>query len=197
MTNHNLTLRMATPKDAPAMLAIYTPYVIHSTASWEFEPPTEAEFTQRICAVRAAGFAWLMAERAGQMLGYAYASRYGVRRGYDFTAETSVYLDEAAAGRGVGRALYNALLALLRTQGYMVGFARVTYPNPESEAFHTAMGFTRESCFSNIGYKNGQWLGLVHFRFSLCTPPPVPPAPPVSVDMLPPEIVAQILVQRP
>lgn len=191
-----VALRLAGVQDAPALLEIYTPHILHTTASWEYEPPTLQEFEQRICTVLRSGFPWLVAQQGSTIVGYAYASRYGARKGYDFSAESTIYLAPQAAGQGTGRLLYTALLALLKAQGYCSVFARITHPNPASEAFHTAMGFVQESCFANTGYKNGQWLGLAHYRIFVnpCTQAPQPPRP---LDALAPSLVAACLQPAP
>lgn len=111
-----ITLRMARPEDAGGMLAVYAPYVEHSTASWEYEAPSLAEFSGRLREHLDTGFPWLLAEEDGAVLGYAYAGRFAARRGYDWDAEVTVYLSAAAHRRHAATALYTALLALLRRQ---------------------------------------------------------------------------------
>ena len=81
-----ITLRMARPEDAGGMLAVYAPYVEHSTASWEYEAPSLAEFSGRLREHLDTGFPWLLAEEDGAVLGYAYAGRFAARRGYDWDA---------------------------------------------------------------------------------------------------------------
>lgn len=136
-----ITLRMARPEDAGGMLAVYAPYVEHSTASWEYEAPSLAEFSGRLREHLDTGFPWLLAEEDGAVLGYAYAGRFAARLGYDWDAEVTVYLSAAAHRRHAATALYTALLALLRRQGYVNCFALITHPNPASAAFHERMGF--------------------------------------------------------
>lgn len=172
-------LRAACEADADAMLKIYTPYVACTCASWEYEPPSAAVFAARVRAHLADGFPWLLAEEEGTVLGYAYAGRLGERRGYDWDAETAVYLSAAAHRRHIGTALYTALLALLRAQGYVNCYALVTDPNPPSEAFHRRMGFSVAAHLPGAGYKQGQWVGLLYFHKALCAPPaqPLPPVP--------------------
>ena len=108
-----ITLRMARPEDAGGMLAVYAPYVEHSTASWEYEAPSLAEFSGRLREHLDTGFPWLLAEEDGAVLGYAYAGRFAARRGYDWDAEVTVYLS-AAAHRAVHRIAGSAAQAGLR-----------------------------------------------------------------------------------
>ena len=178
-----ITLRMARPGDADAMLEIYAPYVEQTTASWEYETPSLAEFTGRLREHLDAGFPWLVAEEGGAVLGYAYAGRFAARRGYDWDAEATVYLSAAAHRRYVGTALYTALLALLRKQGYINCFALITHPNPASAAFHARLGFAEVARLPHAGYKHGQWLGLSYYQRTL-QPPPAAPMPPVPLSAL-------------
>lgn len=203
-----IILRAAREADANAMLQIYTPYVTATRASWEYEPPGLDVFAGRVREHLAAGFPWLLAEEGGMsragdanhaggagpaggmshaggtVLGYAYAGRLGERRGYDWDAEATVYLSAAAHRRHIGTALYTALLALLRAQGYVNCYALITDPNPASEAFHRSMGFAGAARLPGAGYKQGQWIGLSYFHKLLCTPPaqPVPPVPLCALD---------------
>lgn len=101
-----ITLRMARPEDAGGMLAVYAPYVEHSTASWEYEAPSLAEFSGRLREHLDTGFPWLLAEEDGAVLGYAYAGRFAARRGYDWDAEVTVYLSAAAHRRRRHRAVH-------------------------------------------------------------------------------------------
>ena len=151
-----ITLRMARPEDAGGMLAVYAPYVEHSTASWEYEAPSLAEFSGRLREHLDTGFPWLLAEEDGAVLGYAYAGRFAARRGYDWDAEVTVYLSAAAHRRHAATALYTALLALLRRQGYVNCFALITHPNPASAAFHERMGFAEAARLPHAGYKDGR-----------------------------------------
>ena len=108
-----MAVRIAKVEDIPAILAIYAPYVLNSTATFEYEVPTLEEFTQRFRDITAQ-FPWLVWEEKGQILGYAYASPPYSRAAYQWCAEPSVYLHPEARGKGIGRALYAALEAILK-----------------------------------------------------------------------------------
>lgn len=114
----SLTLRQAAPSDAEDILAIYAPYVRETTVTFEYEVPTLAEFTERmerICDV----YPWLVCERSGRILGYAYADLpFSVRSACAWNTDLSIYLAPEAQGQGIGRMLYGALLALLERLGY-------------------------------------------------------------------------------
>lgn len=171
-----LTLRMATPEDAPAVTELYNWYVTHGTQTFQYEPSTVEEYRRNIAAVRE-NAPFLVAYTAeGRLAGYACAHPWHTRRAFAWDVETTVYCHPDCIGQGVGRKLYTALLELLRRQGYVNAFALVTRPNPRSDAFHKALGFTRYGVEKNSGYKFGRWLDLGYWALAL-NPPADPPAP--------------------
>lgn len=160
-----VAIRRADPGDAAALLAIYAPLVTDTAISFELTPPTEAEFAARI--ERALdGYDWLVAERAGAPVGYAYATAHRAREAYRFSVETSVYVATAARRGGVGGALYRALLRRLAARGYCNAYAGITLPNEPSVALHEAAGFEPIGVFPAVGWKFGRWhdVGWWHRR---------------------------------
>ena len=153
-------IRPALEADLPAILAIYGPYILTSTATFEYEVPSLSAFTDRFRGITAQ-FPWLVWEEDGEILGYAYGSAPYTRPAYAWCAESSVYLAPAARGRGIGTALYAALEAILRTQGYQVLYALVTQENAASLRFHEKLGFRQMVLFPDCGFKFGRWLGLI------------------------------------
>ena len=180
----SVTIRPAEIADVGRMLALYAPYVLNSTASWETSLPSRREFAQRLQSCQDAGFPWLVAEENGALLGYAYASVLGERSGYAWSVQTAVYVAEDARGRGLGTALYGGLLAVLKMQGYCSCYALVTGSNADSAAFHRAMGFREAASLPNAGYKMGKWLNLDYFYLPLnpCSLEPQPPLPFLKLD---------------
>ncbi len=176
------TFRLATPEDAAAVLAIYAPYVRDTAISFEYEVPDTAEIRRRMENVLAM-YPWLLAERDGETMGYAYASRFHPRAAFQWTVETSIYLAPAAHRQGIGRALYTRLLGLLRRQGLFTAIAAITLPNPPSVAFHEALGFREARAHPNVGFKQGQWYGVGYWQLEL-NPLVAVPDPPVSVGEL-------------
>jgi len=150
------TYRFASEDDAAALLAIYAPYVTDTDITFETEVPTEEEFRGRIREI-SAEYPYLVCERAGRIVGYAYAHRAFARAAYRWDAELTVYLAQDARGEGLGERLYRRLLALLRLQGVQTVYGVVTSPNLASDRLHTRMGFAREGLFRNTGYKCGAW----------------------------------------
>lgn len=153
-------IRMAAQPDVERMLEIYSPYVLNTTCSFEYEPPTPEAFLARFLGYTAQ-FPWLVYEEEGVILGYAYASAPFSRAAYRWCCEVSIYLDEAARGRGMGRQLYRVLEAVLQLQGYRMCYSVVTDENTGSIAFHEAVGYRRFADFPNCGYKFDHWLGTV------------------------------------
>ena len=159
-------IRDARPTDAGACAAIYAPYVTGTAVTFETEPPGADELARRIAAAQRA-HAWLVTERDGEVLGYAYAGSYRARSAYARTAETSIYLARHAAGQGLGRPLYTALLDRLRELGYGTAVAGSTPPNPGSAALHRALGFRQVGAFTRVGRKFGRWHGCDWWELAL------------------------------
>lgn len=177
-----MTIRFATPDDAPAILAIYAPYITDTTITFEYDIPTVAEFAQRIETIQQQ-YPYLVAELDRQLLGYAYASKHRDRPAYQWSVETSVYVHPDGHRRGIARQLYTLLFDFLRRQGYYNAFAGITMPNPKSEAFHRTMGFSYIGTYDNIGYKMGAWHPVAWFQMTL-KPHPVDPPTPISITQL-------------
>lgn len=157
-----MKIRLAGPEDAPALLAIYA-QSINTQITFEYALPTEAEFRGRILET-SARYPYLVAEEAGQVIGYAYAHALRERLAYQWTAELSIYLDASAQGRGLGKTLYERLMELLKLQGIQGVYGCVTAPNPASEALHRSLGFRLSGTFHRSGYKNGRWWDVLWFE---------------------------------
>lgn len=185
-------LRLAREEDLPAMLALYVPYVMQTTASLEWEPPGPEEFRRRFVSYTEK-YPWLVCQQEDALAGFAYAHRYGERKGYDWSAETSIYVRQNCCGAGMGRFLYTALLALLKAQGVATAYAVITHPNPPSEAFHRRMGFTRQGLLTAAGRKFGKPVDVGYYACAL-HPPESVQVPPVPLNALPAILVEEILL---
>ena len=185
-----MTLRLASPEDGPALLAIYARY-IHSAVTFEYELPSRAEFARRIRETLEV-YPYLVLEKGGTPLGYAYAHRLGERAAYQWNAELSVYLDRACTGRGLGSSLYRALMDLLRLQGVKTAYAVVTHPNPASEGLHRSLGFRLLGFHQNTGYKNGIWHDVAWFEKALAPYGPRP-RPVTPITQIPAEDISRVL----
>jgi phosphinothricin acetyltransferase len=168
-------IRSAVPADVPAITAIYAPVVEHSIASFELVPPDEAEMARRLRS--GSGLPWLVAAYGDQVAGYAYASRFRHRPAYRWSVETSVYVADAYAGRGVGKGLMAELLARLGADGYVMAFAAIALPNPVSERLHESLGFRPVGVFRDVGFKHGGWRDVAWWSKQLRSLPEDPAEP--------------------
>lgn len=161
-------VRLAGDADLAVIRAIYEPEVRHGTATFELEPPDVAELARRLAKVKDVGLPWLVAERDGVVLGYAYATPYRERPAYRFTAEDSVYIAQEARGRGVGRRLLAAVLDRSRAAGMRQMVAIIgDSANLGSIALHRACGFRSIGTLADVGYKHGRWLDTVLMQKAL------------------------------
>ncbi|MBE6623151.1 MAG: N-acetyltransferase [Ruminococcaceae bacterium] len=149
-------IRLANENDVFGMLEIYTPYVTHSSVTFECEVPRTYEMKRRVNTV-INKYPWLICEKDGMIAGYAYAHEFSKREAYIWAAEVSVYIKEDYQRCNIASALYYALIELLKKQGFCTAFARITVPNEKSLAFHNAFGFIEAGHLHNAGYKLGDW----------------------------------------
>jgi phosphinothricin acetyltransferase len=166
-------IRLAAESDAASLLQIYAPIVEQTPISFEFTPPTVDEFCKRIRSILAS-HVWIVCEENGQILGYAYASRFRFREAYDWTTEVTIYVAPEQHRRGVGHGLYGSLLAVLRVQGFCIAIAGITLPNEASVRLHEKLGFRKIGVFHTNGYKFGQWHDIGFWELSLRDLPAIP-----------------------
>lgn len=160
-------LRSATTADATAIAGIYNHYVAHTIITFEEEPVSAPEMAQRITETLAAGLPWLVWAKADKILGYAYASKWKSRCSYRYSAEATVYLDQAATGRGLGTKLYAAVIAELRALKMHAVIGGVSLPNAASVALHEKLGFQKVAHFKETGFKFGQWIDVGYWELML------------------------------
>jgi L-amino acid N-acyltransferase YncA len=161
-------IRTATPADIPQIARIYGHAVRTGTASFELDPPDEAEMAQRQRALLEGGFPYIVAETGGAVLGYAYAGPYRTRPAYRFSVEDSIYIDPAAHRRGLGRVLLDRLIAESEARGFRQMIAVIGDPAQiASIELHRAAGFRLVGTIENVGYKFGRWLDSVLMQRAL------------------------------
>lgn len=163
----SIQIRPAVPADAPALLAIYAPYVAQTAITFEYDIPTETEFACRI-ADTLKKYPYLVAEQDGVPVGYAYAGKFHDRAAYDWSVETSIYVGMEYRRMAVGRKLYEELERILKQQGILNVNACIAYPRQEDEHltmdsvhFHERLGYRMVGCFHDSGYKFGRWYDMV------------------------------------
>ena len=163
-----LNIRPTAPADIPAITRIYAHAVTHGTATFELEPPDEAEMLRRFDRLRAGPFPYVVAEIDGAVAGYAYAALFRERPAYRFTVEDSIYIAPKMHRRGIGRALLTRLIADSEAAGFrqmiaVIGDSR----QAASIAVHRACGFKDAGVFEAVGFKFGRWLDTVQMQRAL------------------------------
>jgi L-amino acid N-acyltransferase YncA len=165
-----MKIRLAEPDaDAKAVAGIYRPAVESSVASFEEVAPSGVEMAARMRTVLA-WTPWLVAVDSGEVVGYAYAGRHKERAGYRWSVDISVYVSAAHHGRGVGRALYDELLSILRRQRFVNVYAGIALPNPASVALHESIGMRRVALYERIGWKFDAWHDVAWYAMRLTEP---------------------------
>lgn len=162
-----INIRSAQPADAECLLAIYAPYVLDTAITFEYDVPSVEEFRSRI-ENTLAKYPYLVAEKDGKILGYAYAGVFKGRAAYNHCVETSIYVDLSCQGKGIGKALYEALEEQLKQQGILNVNACISWidtPNQylthQSPEFHAHLGYEKVAHFHLCGYKFNQWFDMI------------------------------------
>jgi len=163
-TPPDLIVRPATTADAAALARIYNHFIAHTIVTFEEEPVTAGEMARRVDEVQAASLPWLVAEAGAVVAGYAYASKWRVRRAYRFSAEVTVYLAPDQGGRGLGTALYTRLLDDLRARGVHAVLGGIALPNDASIALHEKLGFRKVAHFQQTGFKFDRWIDVGYWE---------------------------------
>ncbi len=164
----SLVIRPSTAADLPAITAVYAWNVANGTGTFELEAPDSAEMARRRDDVLSKGLPWLVAERAGRVLGYAYANHFRPRRAYRFCLEDSIYLADEARGQGVGRLLLAELLARCEAAGARQMLAVIgDSANAGSIGVHRTLGFEHTGILRAAGWKFGRWLDVVLMQKAL------------------------------
>lgn len=159
-----LIIRFIEDTDVPEIVEIYNHYITATAVSFEEAAVSTAEMQQRIAGVKAQQLPWLCVQVAGRLAGYAYASRWRERSAYRYTAESTIYLAQEYTRRGIGKALYRALLEQLNGAGAHAVMAVITLPNPASVALHESLGFQKVGQLVEVGYKFKRWIDVGYWQ---------------------------------
>jgi L-amino acid N-acyltransferase YncA len=159
-------IRLAYDSDAEAIASIYRPVVETTAISFETIPPDREEIARRITETLVA-YPWLVCELEGQVAGYAYAARHQVRTAYQWSVDTSIYVDGQYRQCGIGRGLYVSLFGMLGGQGFFNAYAGIALPNGASVALHEALGFKKIGLYARAGYKLGTWHDVGWWQLTL------------------------------
>ncbi len=165
MSSHllgKMIIRDVTQTDMPTIHEIYSEQVLNGVSSWEEEPPTLDEMTQRKNAILDGGYPFLVCEVNGKVAGYSYASAYRPRPGYRYTVENSIYIHKDFHKMGIGRRLLDALIERCEAKGFrqMVAVIGDSNNHPSID-FHKRMGFIHAGTIKSIGFKFGRWMDSV------------------------------------
>jgi L-amino acid N-acyltransferase YncA len=157
-------IRPARSSDAESVIRIYNHYVTTTTITFEEQPVSGGQMAERMDEVMSAQLPWLVAEESGEVVGYAYASKWKARVAYRFSVESSVYLSTTAAGRGWGTRLYSALFDELKQRGAHAVIGGVALPNHASVALHEKLGMRKVAHFEEVGFKFGKWIDVGYWQ---------------------------------
>jgi phosphinothricin acetyltransferase len=159
-------IRSATAADLGAIREIYNDYVSHSTCTFQIEPDTEAERLAWFCG-RSPAHPVIVAEAAGEVVGWAALSKWNARGGYARTVEASVYIRHDRQRRGLGKALMLDLIERARAAGHHTIIGGACTEQAASLALQAALGFEQVACFREVGYKFGRWLDVAYMQLLL------------------------------
>lgn len=168
--SHNM-IRPATPTDVEEILSIYAPIVRDTIISFETEVPSNEELLGRIRN----SHEWLVSERDGRVVAYAYAAPFHRRAAYRWSVEVSIYVAPDAHGSGVGKALLSELLRRLSERGFVNVFAGIALPNPASVSLFEVFGFEKIAHQKKVGFKLGAWHDVAWWQLQLRDPSAPPP----------------------
>ncbi|MDD4133822.1 MAG: GNAT family N-acetyltransferase [Eubacteriales bacterium] len=165
-----IQVRPACPDDAPALLAIFSHYIRKGTVSFEYSVPSISDFQNKITQI-SSDYPFLVAVAQDTPVGYCYASRFRGPAAYDWSAETTIYLDPAWHGHGIGRRLYDTMQSILTRQHVVMLYACISAEHSQSVGFHAHLGFRETARFHRAGFKMGKWLDIVWMEKRLSLPP--------------------------
>jgi len=167
-------VRLATPSDLPAILAISNQAVLNTAANFAIEPETPDTWRADYDETHEM-FPWLVADDAGQVVGFAKAGPWKGRCAYEWTAETTVYVMADQQGKRIGTALYARLVETLRAQGYRTLLGGITQPNAASVRLHEALGYRKVAMLEGVGWKFERWHDVGYWQLNLTDGRNAPP----------------------
>lgn len=150
-------------RDIQRVCEIYNYYVENTYISFEMEPVSSQEMKQRMLEYTSE-YPWLVYEQKGEVIGFAYASKWRPRPAYRFTLEVTIYLDKGFLGHGIGTTLYQELFSRLKALGTHSIIATIALPNAKSQALHEGLGFRQVAHFKDMGYKLDQWIDVGYWQ---------------------------------
>lgn len=167
----NIKIRNATMKDASSILSIYAPYIVDTAITYEYTVPSLREFRKRVKSILKK-YPYIVAEKDGDVVGYAYAGEFHARKAYEHSAELSIYVRKDLKKCGLGRMLYDELEKQLLERDITALYACIAAtPRPDdayldnsSELFHARLGYVLCGRFTHCAYKFDQWYDMVYYE---------------------------------
>jgi L-amino acid N-acyltransferase YncA len=150
--------------DAAQIAEIYNYYILNSHQTFETESLTASEMQQRIAEITVK-YPYLVAEEDNEILGYTHAARFGFRQAFEYSADVSIYVKNAAKQKGIGTRLYFDLFDELAETNIHAIIAGISLPNDSGVRFHEKLGFKKVAHFNEIGYKLGRWVDVGYWEF--------------------------------
>ncbi len=157
---HRTLIRPIRAEDAASIAEIYNHYIRETTITFEENEVCAEDIAGRVTRGQSCNFPWLVAERQGLVVGYAYASTWRERHAYRFSTEVTVYLATGAEGHGIGSALYRELFAELKKRSFRVVIGSIALPNPASVMLHEKLGLRKVAHFEKVGFKFDRWVDV-------------------------------------
>jgi len=157
-------IRVASIKDAGDITGIYNYYITDTAITFEEQEVTSSQMAYRINEVLSLSLPWLVADRSGQIVGYAYANKWKERSAYRFSVETAVYVQRDHIGEGLGSKLYEGLFAALRDRAVHAALGGIALPNERSIALHEKFGLRKVAHFEEVGFKFGKWIDVGYWQ---------------------------------
>lgn len=158
-------IRSVLDKDVNTIAEIYNHYISNTIITFETEIVTPENITERISNIQSGDLPWLIAENdMGNVIGYAYASKWNERFAYRFSVEITVYLSPNYSGKGIGTKLYKALFSELKLRSIHSVIGGITLPNQSSVGLHEKFGLEKVAHFKEVGFKFNQWLDVGYWQ---------------------------------
>lgn len=162
-----MLIRDADVQDFEKIAEIYNYYIKNSVITFEEELISASDMIERFEKIKSTNLPWLVAQKDGEILGYAYAHFWHERSAYRFTVEPSIYLDSKSTGKGVGKVLYKELLLQLKSLGIKNALSLITVPNDASITLHEKLGFEKVGLLPDVGFKFDKWLSVGFWQLKM------------------------------
>lgn len=162
-----VSIRHGNASDAASLARIYNHYVSATCITFETDPVSAKDMAARVTEAIDSSLPWLVAEGSGDIVGYAYASKWKGRCAYRYSVESTVYVDASHTGKGIGLQLYTALITAIRALSMHAVMGGIALPNEQSIALHERLGFKKVAHFEQVGYKQNRWVDVGYWQLLL------------------------------